>query len=95
MTDEPSKMAIPHPKQQPPSKPKVQPEEIKAEATRHFENALFAILGAISALVTGLALYGDFQTPFHHPENRGPASSESILIETQPTEYYQQMPNGR
>ena len=57
-------------------KPTLTPEEMKAQEKLFFENALFAMLGAICALITGLGLYGE--SKFRGVKDRTPAS---VVIE--------------
>jgi hypothetical protein len=54
-------------------KPELTPEEMKAQEKSFLENALFAMLGAICALITGLGLYGEFKSPAKN--DRNPASA--------------------
>ena len=55
------------------------PEEVQAKARQFAENALFAGLGAICALVVGIGLFGDFKTPFF--QDRSPASVSTTTPE--------------
>jgi hypothetical protein len=72
-------MALPHPKQHLKAK-MIRPEEIKVREVNHSENALFAMLGAVSALIVGLTLFGDLQ---FKASDRQPASSATTgQIET-------------